>query len=165
TLEDVVCEEHADLVAADEALCQAERLGDAARLFLVGVEEPVDAPLVAVAEQAEELARVRPAGDEHDLVDAGTHERLDPVRDHGTVIQGQQVLVRDPRQRMEPRACAAGEDDALHRAILVGRPGYRPFAAAERYGRKGGAPRRHAANGITGGPEARGAAPSEPPSR
>ena len=56
-----------DPVAVDEPLGQPERLGDAARPLLVGVEEPVDAVLVAVAEQAEELARVRAAGDEHQL--------------------------------------------------------------------------------------------------
>ena len=46
-----------DAVAADEPLGEAERLGDPARVLLVGVREPVDPPLVPVAEQAEELAR------------------------------------------------------------------------------------------------------------
>ena len=40
-----------DLVAVDEALREPERLGDAARLLLVGVEEPLDAVLMPVAEQ------------------------------------------------------------------------------------------------------------------
>ena len=84
-------------------------------LLLVAVEEPVDPVLVPVAEQPEELARVRAARDEHQLVDARLHERLDRVRDHRPVVERQQVLVRDPRQRMQPRARAAGEDDALHR--------------------------------------------------
>ena len=66
-LEDVVGEHHADAVAADEALREPERLRDPAGLLLVGVEELVDPVLVAVAEQAEELARVRAAGDEHQL--------------------------------------------------------------------------------------------------
>ena len=47
-----------DALAVDEPLGEPERLGDPARLLLVGVEEPVDPVLVAVAEQAEELARV-----------------------------------------------------------------------------------------------------------
>ena len=55
----------------DEPLGEAERLGDPTRLLLVRVEEPVDPVLVAVAEQTEELARVRAAGDEHELRDAG----------------------------------------------------------------------------------------------
>ena len=113
-LEDVVGEHHADTVAADEALGEAERLGDAARLLLVPVGEPVDAELLAVAEQAQELARVRAAGDEHQLGDAALDERLDRVRDHRPVAERQQVLVRDPRERMKAGARAAGEDDALH---------------------------------------------------
>ena len=69
-LDDVVGEHDHDPVAAAEALGEAERLRDPARPVLVGVEEPVDPVLVPVAEQPEELARVRPAGDEHQLGDA-----------------------------------------------------------------------------------------------
>src|SRR5205823_14859704 len=65
--------------------------------------------------QAEELARVRPAGDEHELGHARLHERLDGVGDHRPVVDREQVLVRDPRQRIEPRALPTSEDDALHR--------------------------------------------------
>ncbi len=72
-----------------------------------------------VAEQAEELARVRPAGDQHQLVDPGVDERLDRKVDHRPVVNRQQMLVRDPRQRMEPGAGAAGQDDALHRGQMV----------------------------------------------
>jgi len=57
---------------------------------------------------------MRTAGDEHQLVDAGAHERLDGVGDHRAVVEGKQVLVRDPRERMQPRARAAREDDAFH---------------------------------------------------
>ena len=113
-LEHVVGEHDDAGIAVDEALGEAERLRDAARLLLVAVEELVDAVLVAVAEQAEELAGVRAAGDEHQLVDARLHERLDGVRDHRPVVDRQQVLVRDPGERMEARARAAREDDALH---------------------------------------------------
>ena len=70
-LEHVVGEHDDARIAVDEPLREPERLGDPARLLLVAVEELVDAVLVAVAEQAEELAGVRPAGDEHQLVDAG----------------------------------------------------------------------------------------------
>src|SRR4029078_695853 len=54
-LDDVVGEHHADAVPVDEALCQAQRLGDPARLLLVPVGEQFEPVLVAVAEQAEEL--------------------------------------------------------------------------------------------------------------
>src|SRR5581483_6885230 len=58
-LEDVVGEEDAATLAADEPLRKPERLGDPAGLLLVGVQEPLDPVLVAVAEQPEELAGVR----------------------------------------------------------------------------------------------------------
>ena len=112
--EHVVREHHADLVALDEPLRECERLCDPAGLVLVGVEEPLDAVLVAVAEQRQERARVRPAGDEHQLGDAGADECVDRPVDHRPVVDRKQVLVGDPRERMEARAAAACQDDALH---------------------------------------------------
>ena len=69
-LHDVVGQHDEHRVAVDEALGQAQGLGDAAGLLLVGVGEPVDAELVPVAQQAQELAGVGAPGDQHDLVDA-----------------------------------------------------------------------------------------------
>jgi hypothetical protein len=34
-------------------------------------------------------------------------------------VDRQKVLVGDPRERVEPRAGAAGEDDALHRGQML----------------------------------------------
>ena len=93
-----------------------ERLGDPARLLLVAVREPVDSVLVPVAEQAQELAGMRAARDDHQLGDPGADERLDREADHRPVVDRQQVLVRDPRQRVEATPGPAGEDDALHNA-------------------------------------------------
>ena len=98
-LEDVVREQDAAAVAADEPLREPEGLGDAARALLVGVEETFDPVLVPVAEQPKELAGVSAARDEHQLREAGLDERLDRVRHHRPVVQRQQVLVRDARQR------------------------------------------------------------------
>ena len=95
--EDVVREQHDHALAADESLRQAQRLGDAARPILVRVQEALDAELLAVAEQAQELAGVGSPRDQHHLRDAALHERLDRVVDHGPVVDRQQVLVRDPR--------------------------------------------------------------------
>jgi hypothetical protein len=64
-LEDVVGEHHADAVAVDEPLGEPERVCDPPRVLLIRVEQPVDSVLMAVAEQAEELAGMGPAGDEH----------------------------------------------------------------------------------------------------
>src|SRR5439155_7086080 len=98
-----------------EPLREAERLRDAARLLLVGIEEPVDAMLMPVAEQAEELPRMSAACDQHQLVDPGIDECLDREVDHRPIVNRQQMLVGNPRERVEPGAGAAGENDALHR--------------------------------------------------
>src|SRR5215218_1116452 len=118
-------------VAVHEALGEPEGLGDAARPFLVGVEQPVDAVLVAVAEQAQELAGVGTPGDHHQLGDPGRDQRLDGVGDHRPVVDRQQVLVGDERQRVQPAAGAAGQDDPFHAPYLVRRP-----AAASSWGRR-----------------------------
>jgi hypothetical protein len=113
-LDDVVAEHDDDAVVVGEMLGQAERLGDAALAFLVGVVELLEAERLPVAEQAEELARVLAARDDHDVVEPGVDERLDRVVDHRLVVDGQQVLVRDGRERAEARAQSAGQDDAFH---------------------------------------------------
>ncbi len=118
-LEDVVSQHHEDAVAAREPLSQAERVGDSALALLIRIREPVDSVCVAVAEQPEELPGVRAPRHEHELADPGRDDRLDRIRDHRPVVDRQQVLVRDPRQRMEAAPCAAGEDDALHIGEIV----------------------------------------------
>ena len=117
-LEDVVGEHHREAIAVDEALREPERLGDAAGILLVGVEKAVDAPLVAVAQQPQELTRVGAARDDHHLADPGLDERLDRVVDHRAIEDGQQVLVRDAGERVEPAAGPTGEDHALHGATV-----------------------------------------------
>src|SRR5215211_6862791 len=116
-------------VPVDEALGQPEGLGDPARPLLVGVQQPVDAVLVAVAEQPQELAGMGPPGDHHQLGDPGRDEGLDGVGDHRPVVDRQQVLVGDAGQRVEPRAGPPGQDDAFHAPYLVRRP-----AAASSWG-------------------------------
>jgi hypothetical protein len=118
-LHDVVGEHDDDRVTAREPLRETQRLRDPAGALLVRVGQPVDPPLVAVPEQAQELAGVGPPGHHHQLPHLRRDERLDRVGDHRAVVDRQQVLVRDPRQRMEARSAAAGEDDALHRPPML----------------------------------------------
>src|SRR5690606_29965220 len=58
-------------------------------------------------------------GDEQDVLDAAQHERGQRVVDHRLVVHGLQLLAGHFRQRVEARAGAAGEDDALHFACPV----------------------------------------------
>ena len=50
-------------------------------------------------------------------LDARVDQRPQRIEDHRPVVDRQQVLVRDPRQGIEPGAEAAGEDDALHQRV------------------------------------------------
>ena len=87
---------------------------DPTGLVLVGVGQPVDAELVPVAQQAQELTGVDAAGDQHDLVDTGRDQGLDGPGDHRPVVDGQQVLVGDAGERVQPGAGAPGQEHALH---------------------------------------------------
>jgi len=71
--------------------------------------------VATISEQPEKIAGVVAAGDDDDVVDTGAHERLDGIEDHGLVVDRQQVLVRDPRERIEAAPRPAREHDALHR--------------------------------------------------
>src|SRR5262245_46599665 len=113
-LDQVVAEEDAQAVAFREGLCEGERSGDPALAFLVRVVEMREAELAPVPEEAQEVARVRPAGHEEDVADAGVDERLERIEDHRAVEDRQQVLVRDAREREETRAEPAREQNALH---------------------------------------------------
>ena len=112
--EDVVTEQNHRAVASHELFGKAERFGDAPRLVLVRVEKPVDAKLLPVAEQAQELSCVRAPRDQHHLGYAGHHERFDRVADHRPVVDRQQVLVGDPCKRVEAAAGSARQDDPFH---------------------------------------------------
>ena len=113
-LDHVVGQHHEHRIAADEPFGEAQGLGDAARPLLVAVGQPVDPELVAVAQQAQELAGVGTPGDQHDLGDPCADQCLDGPLDHRPVVDRQQVLVGDPGQRVEPGARASGQQDALH---------------------------------------------------
>jgi hypothetical protein len=113
--EDVVAEDQRDAVAADEIAPEGERLRNARRAILHGVSQ-AQAPLRAVTEQLLEARRVLRRGDDQDVADAGEHERRQRVIHHRLVVDRQQLLRDHLRGRVEPRAGAAGEQDALHRA-------------------------------------------------
>ena len=121
--QDVVAEHAAEHVVAHEPAREADRVGDAERAALVAVRE-VKPEMRAVAEQLDDVAHALAADHDEHLADAHRRERLDRVVDHRPVIDRQQVLVGDDRQRVEPRCSAAGEHDFLHWAEA-----YQPLSA------------------------------------
>ena len=94
-----------------------KRGGGSLPLALDELSECVPAP--GRVEQALEARRIVRRGDDEDVADAREHERRERVVDHGLVVHGQQLLGRDPRERVQPRAGTPGEDDAFHRAASL----------------------------------------------
>ena len=116
-VEDVVAEHQGARLAGDELLADGERLHEAVRARLLGVGE-VHAVARAVPEQALEVGQVRRRGDDQDVPDARQHEGGQRVVDHGLVVDRQQLLAGDERERVQARARAAREDNSLHRLDL-----------------------------------------------
>ena len=101
-------------VAAREILGQRQSVRDSALSFLVGVIQMLQPEIAAIPKQAQEVARVLPAGDQQNFMDSGIHKRLNRVIHHGLVIDGQQVFIRDARKRIQPAARSARKHHTFH---------------------------------------------------
>ncbi len=115
-VEDVVAEHQGAGLASREPLADEEGLGQAVGAGLHGVGQ-VHAVVRAVAQQALEVRQVGGRGDDQDVADAGHHEDGQRVVDHRLVVDRQQLLAGDGSERVQARARAAREDDALHRLM------------------------------------------------
>jgi hypothetical protein len=80
---------------------------------LLGVVQ-LDAELPAVAQQLAKARQIERRRDDEDLADAGQHQHRQRVVDHRLVVDRQQLLGDALRDRVQTRAGAAGENDALH---------------------------------------------------
>ena len=112
-VEDVVAEHERAGLARDPGLPYREGLRQAVGRGLLGVGER-HAEARAVAQQPLEVREVGGGGDEQDVPDPGEHEGRQRVVDHRLVVDRQQLLARDERERVQAGAGSAGEDDALH---------------------------------------------------
>ena len=112
-VEDVVAEHQGARLAGDEVLADGEGLRQAVGARLLGVGQ-VHAVARAVPEKALEVGEVGRRGDDQDVPDARQHEGAKRVVDHGLVVDRQQLLRRDERERVEASAGAPGEDNAFH---------------------------------------------------
>ena len=112
-VEDVVAEHQGARLAGDELLADGEGLRQAVGARLLCVGEP-HAVARAVPEQALEVGQVGRRGDDKDVPDARQHEGGQRVVDHGLVVDRQQLLGGNERERVQAGAGPAGEDDAFH---------------------------------------------------
>ena len=117
-LDDVVAQDHADLVAVGEVFGQRQGVGDAAFAFLVGVVQMCLRPnCFAVGQQAQKVAGIPAAGDDQDVLYPGVHQRLDRVIDHRLVVDRQQMFVGDLGEREQSASGASGQHDTFHRLL------------------------------------------------
>src|SRR5271165_4288055 len=74
----------------------------------------VEPELAAIAQKPQEVAGRAAAGNDHDLRDSCPAERFERIVDHRLVVDRQQMLVGDLRQRPKPLSKTPGEDNAFH---------------------------------------------------
>ena len=90
-VEDVVAQDEAGAIVADELLPDDEGLRQTVGTGLLGILE-THAVVGAVAQEALEPRQVVGGADDEDVADAGQHQRGDRIIDHGLVIDGEQLL-------------------------------------------------------------------------
>src|SRR5918996_6466247 len=99
----------------------------------------MDAPLVTGPKQLLKPGQILGCGDDQNVSNSGQHQSGDRVVDHRLVVDGQQLLADDARERVEARPRAACEHDSLHGLVLeeraaaarsMGAPTYTTPAAA-----------------------------------
>ena len=113
TVEDVVSQDQRDRAIADEVLRDDERLRNALRLRLRQVRQR-ETELRAVTEQRLDHGQIARRADDRDLLDADEHEARERVIDRRFVVDGKQLLAHASRERREPRAAAARQQNRLH---------------------------------------------------
>src|SRR5262249_15255964 len=80
-----------------------------------------EAQRAAVTEQPPEGLLLVGRRDHQDVADTGEHERRQGIVDHRLVVDREKLLAHGERERMQPRAGPAGENDPLHapRALVT----------------------------------------------
>ena len=89
-----------------------KRLSQTVGAGLYGVLQ-MDTPLAAVTQQLFKARQVLRRADDENVTHAAQHERAQRVVNHGLVIHRQKLLAHGQCGRVQPRAGAAGEDDAF----------------------------------------------------
>ncbi|MNI29947.1 hypothetical protein D3C73_837760 [compost metagenome] len=115
-VENVIAEDQAHRIVADELFADEEGLGQAIWRRLLGIAE-MYAELAAITQQVAVLRQVLGGGDQQDFLDAGEHQDRDRVVDHRLVVDRQQLFGHAQRDRVQTRARTTGQHNSLHHAI------------------------------------------------
>ena len=117
-LQHVVAEVHHEVVVAEEVARDQHAVREPERRVLRDVRD-LDAELRAVTDGGLDLGgRGVDADDDADVLDPGAGHLLDAVEDDRLVGDRHELLGARVRDRPQPRAGAAGEDQSLHRPCV-----------------------------------------------
>src|SRR4051812_26933419 len=125
-LEQVVTEVHHEVVVAEELVGDQDAVGEAKRGVL-RYERELGAEALTLAERGDDL-RPGITDDHADLRDAGRDHRFDPIEQDRLVGHRDQLLGTGVRDRAQPGAGTAGENESLHVSRIVW-PLAQPFVA------------------------------------
>ncbi len=113
-LEDIVTEHDDHFVVTRELTGQAKGLGYTALSCLVCIVDSREPKVFTIADESKEVSCEFAARQDNDIVDSGFDEHLDRVVNHGSIVDREEMLVRDSCKRLEPCTQSAGKDNAFH---------------------------------------------------
>ena len=112
-VEEIVAENQCALLTVEELLAQDQRFGESVGLVLYDVGD-LHAQLRPVAEQAEERVLIVGGRDEKNFTKATEHQSTKWIKNHGLVVDGQQLFGHRSGDGMQARTGAASQNDSLH---------------------------------------------------
>ena len=112
-VEDIVPEHQHRRLAGHEVLADDEGLCEAVGLGLLGIFN-ANAPFRAIAKQATKHRQIMRRGNDQRFADPCQHHYRQRIIDHRLVVDGDELLGDGERDRMQPGARAARQNNALH---------------------------------------------------
>ena len=117
-IEDVIPQHHGAGLSADKILADQECLRQSIRGGLHRILER-NAELASVPQQLLKAGRVRGSRDHQNILNSRQHQRRQRVIDHRFIIDRQKLLGSHHGQRIQPRSCAACQNNSFHRLCLL----------------------------------------------
>ena len=116
--EDVVTQDHAYIVTADEFFTDNECLRKSVRAWLHGIGQ-MNAELMAVSQQFLKPRCIRRRGNDQYIPYPCPHQNRHRIIDHRLVIDRQQLFRSYHGERIQPGSASSCQNDSLHCHVLL----------------------------------------------